>query len=254
MGLFTPDMAFEEIVKRQIKKLLQPCLKCVDMVSTELGAVIQKCAEGVSGSECAGPELLAMVLCLSLQMAKYPRLRDETERILSTQLREQEQACKAHVSSTLSLSLSLLLPPSLSSQLKLMIEIELAYMNTNHPDFIGFDRASKNKQGGARAASNQLIRKGWLSIPVSLIKGSTREFWFVLSSDSLTWYKDNEVSPIPVHRVSIPPFLMFPFSHSQEKELKYSMRLEDMRVKDIETGRFSIGKKHVFALFYTTGK
>ena len=41
-------MAFEEIVKRQIKKLLQPSLKCVDMVSNELGAVVQKCAEGVS--------------------------------------------------------------------------------------------------------------------------------------------------------------------------------------------------------------
>ena len=34
---------------------------------------------------------------------------------------------------SLSLSLSL-------SQVKLMIEIELSYMNTNHPDFIGFDR------------------------------------------------------------------------------------------------------------------
>ena len=75
-----------------------------------------------------------------------------------------------------------------------MIEIELAYMNTNHPDFIGFDKASKSKQGGTRAAGNQLIRKGWLSIPVSLIKGSTREYWFVLSSDSLTWYKDDEVN------------------------------------------------------------
>ena len=26
-----------------------------------------------------------------------------------------------------------------------MIEIELSYMNTNHPDFIGFDRYSNNK-------------------------------------------------------------------------------------------------------------
>ncbi|CAI8037764.1 Dynamin-1 [Geodia barretti] len=231
VGLFTPDLAFEEIVKRQIKKLLQPSLKCVDMVSTELGAVVQTCSEG---------------------MAKYPRLRDETERVLSTQLREQEQACKQHVSPcllhhSLSLSLSLsvfhltslavCIPPYLSvcmccgPQLKLMVEIELSYMNTNHPDFIGFDRASKTKQGGTRTASHQLIRKGWLSIPVSLIKGSTREYWFVLSSDSLTWYKDNE-----------------------EKEQKYSLRLEDMRVRDIEAGRFSIGKKHVFALFYTTGK
>ena len=52
VGLFTPDMAFEEIVKRQIRKLLQPGLKCVDMVSSELGAVIQKCAEGVSVLVC----------------------------------------------------------------------------------------------------------------------------------------------------------------------------------------------------------
>ena len=29
---------------------------------------------------------------------------------------------------------------------------------------------------------------------VSLIKGNTREYWFVLSSDNLTWYKDDEVS------------------------------------------------------------
>ena len=29
---------------------------------------------------------------------------------------------------------------------------------------------------------------------VSLLKGSSREFWFVLSSESLTWFKDSEVS------------------------------------------------------------
>lgn len=49
MGLFTPDMAFESIVKEQIQKLLNPSLTCVDLVSTELGAVVQKCADGVSG-------------------------------------------------------------------------------------------------------------------------------------------------------------------------------------------------------------
>jgi dynamin GTPase len=36
--------------------------------------------------------------------------------------------------------------------------------------------------------------------------------------------------------------------------LKYTLKLEDMRVKDVETSRFSIGKKFVFALFYTTGR
>ena len=52
VGLFTPEMAFEVIVKRQIGKLLAPALKCVDMVSTELGAVILRCSEGVRHSLC----------------------------------------------------------------------------------------------------------------------------------------------------------------------------------------------------------
>lgn len=56
----------------------------------------------------------------SSQMSKYPRLREESERVLTTVLREQEQKCKDHI--------------------KLLVDIELSYMNTNHPDFIGFDR------------------------------------------------------------------------------------------------------------------
>ena len=54
------------------------------------------------------------------------------------------------------------------------------------------------------------------------------------------------------------PFHMHPPIHLnfnlQEKELKYTLKLEDMKVKEVETSRFSIGKKFVFALFYTTGK
>lgn len=48
-GLFTPDMAFEAIVKKQVIKLKDPCLKCVDLVVTELVALIRKCTEKVKG-------------------------------------------------------------------------------------------------------------------------------------------------------------------------------------------------------------
>ena len=48
MGLFTPDMAFEAIVKRQIDKLRSPAVKCVDMVMSELTNVIKKCSTNVS--------------------------------------------------------------------------------------------------------------------------------------------------------------------------------------------------------------
>jgi len=52
------------------------------------------------------------------QMSRFPHLRDETERIVNTRVREDEQKTK--------------------DQLLLMIDIQLAYMNTNHEDFIGF--------------------------------------------------------------------------------------------------------------------
>lgn len=51
-------------------------------------------------------------------MNRYPRLREEVERIITTQIREREQRCK--------------------DQIIWLNECELAYMNTNHEDFIGF--------------------------------------------------------------------------------------------------------------------
>jgi dynamin GTPase len=47
-GLFTPDMAFEAIVKEYVKKLKQPSLKAVDMVVNELTNVVHKCTNKVN--------------------------------------------------------------------------------------------------------------------------------------------------------------------------------------------------------------
>jgi hypothetical protein len=41
----------------------------------------------------------------------------------------------------------------------------------------------------------QVIRRGWLTINnISLMKGGSKEYWFVLTAESLSWYKDEEVS------------------------------------------------------------
>ena len=53
-----------------------------------------------------------------LQMSRFPRLREESERIITTHIRQREQLCK--------------------EQILLLNDIELAYANTNHEDFIGF--------------------------------------------------------------------------------------------------------------------
>lgn len=47
-GLFTPDMAFEAIVKKQIVKLKGPSLKSVDLVIQELINTVKKCTKKVS--------------------------------------------------------------------------------------------------------------------------------------------------------------------------------------------------------------
>ena len=51
-------------------------------------------------------------------MARYPVLRDETERIVNMRVREREQKTK--------------------DQLILLVHIQDAYINTNHEDFVGF--------------------------------------------------------------------------------------------------------------------
>ncbi|XP_029357581.1 dynamin-2 isoform X6 [Echeneis naucrates] len=191
-GLFTPDLAFEAIVKKQVIKLKDPCLKCVDLVVTELVALIRKCTE---------------------KLGSYPRLREETERIVTTYIRERDSKTK--------------------DQVLLLIDIELSYINTNHEDFIGFANAQQRTAANAtkkRVMPNQgeilVIRRGWLTINISIMKGGSRDYWFVLTAESLSWYKDEE-----------------------EKEKKYMLPLDNLKLRDVEKGFMS--SKHVFAIFNT---
>ncbi|XP_023666829.1 dynamin-1a isoform X4 [Paramormyrops kingsleyae] len=191
-GLFTPDLAFEAIVKKQILKLKEPSLKCIDMVVSELTSTIRKCSE---------------------KLAQYPMLREEMERIVTQHIRDRESRTK--------------------EQVMLLIDIELAYMNTNHEDFIGFANAQQrsSQMSKKKAAGNQdeimVIRKGWLTINnIGIMKGGSKEYWFVLTAESLSWYKDDE-----------------------EKEKKYMLQVDNLKLRDVEKGFMS--SKHVFALFNT---
>ncbi|XP_072531319.1 dynamin-2 isoform X5 [Salminus brasiliensis] len=190
-GLFTPDLAFEAIVKKQIVKLKEPCLKCIDLVIQELINTVRQCTN---------------------KLGSYPRLREETERIVTTHVREREGKTK--------------------DQVLLLIDIELSYINTNHEDFIGFANAQQRNThvNKKRAIPNQgeilVIRKGWLTINISIMKGGSKEYWFVLTAESLSWYKDEE-----------------------EKEKKYMLPLDNLKLRDVEKGFMST--KHIFAIFNT---
>ncbi|XP_074025556.1 dynamin-1 shibire isoform X4 [Leptinotarsa decemlineata] len=193
VGLFTPDMAFEAIVKKQISRLKEPSLKCVDLVVQELSNVVRMCTD---------------------KMSRYPRLREEAERIITTHIRQREQYCK--------------------EQLCLLIDCELAYMNTNHEDFIGFANAqnqseSATAKGTRGTLGNQVIRKGYMCIHnLSMLKGS-RDYWFVLTSENISWYKDEE-----------------------EREKKYMLPLDGLKLRDIEQGFMS--RRHMFSIFFPDGR
>ncbi|XP_019744901.1 dynamin-2-like isoform X6 [Hippocampus comes] len=191
-GLFTPDLAFEAIVKKQVIKLKEPCLKCIDMVIQELINTVRQCTN---------------------KLGSYPRLREETERIVTTYIRERDSKTK--------------------DQVLLLIDIELSYINTNHEDFIGFANAQQRTAANAtkkRVMPNQgeilVIRRGWLTINISIMKGGSKDYWFVLTAESLSWYKDEE-----------------------EKEKKYMLPLDNLKLRDVEKGFMS--SKHVFAIFNT---
>ncbi|KAF7653270.1 hypothetical protein LDENG_00085330 [Lucifuga dentata] len=187
-GLFTPDLAFEAIVKKQLIKLKEPCVKCIDLVIQELINTVRQCTN---------------------KLGSYPRLREETERIVTTYIRERDSKTK--------------------DQVLLLIDIELSYINTNHEDFIGFANAQQRTAANAtkkRVMPNQVIRRGWLTINISIMKGGSKDYWFVLTAESLSWYKDEE-----------------------EKEKKYMLPLDNLKLRDVEKGFMS--SKHVFGIFNT---
>uniref|UniRef100_A0A3Q3XRT1 Interferon-induced GTP-binding protein Mx n=1 Tax=Mola mola TaxID=94237 RepID=A0A3Q3XRT1_MOLML len=187
-GLFTPDLAFEAIVKKQIIKLKEPCVKCIDLVIQELINTVRQC---------------------TVKLGSFPRLREETERIVTTYIRERDSKTK--------------------EQVLLLIEIELSYINTNHEDFIGFANAQQRTAANAtkkRVMPNQVIRRGWLTINISIMKGGSKLYWFVLTAEALSWFKDEE-----------------------EKEKKYMLPLDNLKLRDVEKGFMS--SKHVFAIFNT---
>ncbi|KGG52181.1 hypothetical protein DI09_1p310 [Mitosporidium daphniae] len=112
-SLFVPEMSFELLAKQQIANLEPPSLFCVSMVYEELLKLITSCA--------------------SAELARYPNLQKKVIDVASTLIKERMEPTRAMVQS--------------------LIAIELAYINTNHPDFC--------RAGAALAAMEQAneIRK-----------------------------------------------------------------------------------------------
>lgn len=94
-----------------------------------------------------------------------------------------------------------------------------------------FSSASQKTNNEAkRKVGNEVIRKGYLGLHSggSKIRG-TRDYWFVLTTENLSWFKDET-----------------------EADKKYMLPLDDLKIRDLESGLFS--RRHPFALFSTEGR
>ena len=96
-SLFVPELAFDLLVKPQIKMLEIPSQRCVELVYEELIKICHTCG--------------------STELSRFPRLQAKLIEVVSDLLRER-------------------LGPS-SSYVESLISIQRAYINTNHPNFLG---------------------------------------------------------------------------------------------------------------------
>lgn len=103
-SLFVPELAFDLLVKPQIKLLEIPSQRCVELVYEELIKICHTCGDN--------------------ELARYPRLQGKLIEVVSDLLRERLGPCSSYVES--------------------LIAIQRAYINTNHPNFLGAAAAMSN--------------------------------------------------------------------------------------------------------------
>ncbi|KAL1140227.1 hypothetical protein AAG570_000159 [Ranatra chinensis] len=97
--LFVPEICFELLVKKQIKKLESPSMRCVELVYEEMERIIENC-----GSDC------------SLDLIRFPNLHEEIVNVVGKLLKSRLPVTNDFVQKT--------------------IGIQAAYVNTAHPDLV----------------------------------------------------------------------------------------------------------------------
>lgn len=100
-SLFVPELAFDLLVKPQISLLLEPSERCVELVYEELMKICHNCGTN--------------------DLSRYPKLQTKLVEVVSDLLRERLGPTRTYVES--------------------LIDIHRAYINTNHPNFLGASNA-----------------------------------------------------------------------------------------------------------------
>lgn len=146
-SLFVPELAFDLLVKPQISLLEPPSQRCVELVYEELMKICHACGDH--------------------ELARYPRLQMRLIEVVSELLRERLGPTSAYVES--------------------LIAIQRAYINTNHPNFLG----------GAGAMSNVLTQKNERELLRAGEERSKRDIAHRRRQSSAAVDRSGTASPIP---------------------------------------------------------
>ncbi|XP_066969338.1 dynamin-1-like protein isoform X2 [Macrobrachium rosenbergii] len=121
-ALFVPEVSFELLVKRQIRRLEEPSLRCIELVHEEMQRIIQFC-----GTE------------VQQEMLRFPKLHEKIVDVVTQLLRRR-------------------LPPT-NAMIENLVAVELAYINTKHPDFIRDASMVSNITNEEEKARNIPVRR-----------------------------------------------------------------------------------------------
>ncbi|CDQ98179.1 unnamed protein product, partial [Oncorhynchus mykiss] len=149
-ALFVPEVSFELLVKRQVKRLEDPSLRCVELVHEEMQRIIQHC------SNYSTQELL-----------RFPKLHDAIVEVVTSLLRKRL--------------------PVTNEMVHNLVAIELAYINTKHPDFADACGLMNNNIEEQR---RNRMRELPSSVPREKVTEHTRLSLFHCAFDLLNCYKD----------------------------------------------------------------
>lgn len=94
-AVFVPDSSFEQLVKKQIARLEEPSIRCVELVHEELERIIQH--------------------CITKEYLRFPNLIQKIKEVVSAKITGRMEPTKKFIED--------------------LIANELAYINTKHPDF-----------------------------------------------------------------------------------------------------------------------
>uniref|UniRef100_A0A8C0UWZ8 Dynamin-1-like protein n=1 Tax=Cyanistes caeruleus TaxID=156563 RepID=A0A8C0UWZ8_CYACU len=186
-ALFVPEVSFELLVKRQIKRLEEPSLRCVELVHEEMQRIIQHC------SNYSTQELL-----------RFPKLHDAIVEVVTCLLRRRL--------------------PVTNEMVHNLVAIELAYINTKHPDFA--DACGLMNNNIEEQRRNRLARE----LPSAVSRDKTPSLGADSSQESVTGSWRGMLKPSKAEEVSAEEKSKLPAALPASPQKGHAVNLLDVPV------------------------